>query len=70
MEKRKSENGTQIVRQSSLKLVLEHAQTCNRCLSLKELAAITNVMVDFVEYGYSKEIGDRFDKIEEHLKNK
>ena len=70
MEKRKSDSGTQIVRQSSLKLVLEHAQTCNRCLSLKELASISAVMVEFVEYGYDKTIGERFDKIDEYLKTK
>jgi hypothetical protein len=60
----------QIATQSSLKLVLDWSTTCNKCLTLKELAAITNVMVDYVENGYSKEIGDRFDKIQEHLDTK
>jgi hypothetical protein len=39
-------------------------------LELKELVAITNVIVDYVEKGYSKELGDRLDKIQEHLDHK
>jgi hypothetical protein len=27
-------------------------------------------MVDYVEHGYSKEIGERLEKIEDHLNNK
>lgn len=60
----------QIATQSSLKLVLDWGTTCDKCLTLKELVAITNVIVDYVENGYSKEIGDRLEKIQEHLDNK
>ena len=60
----------QIATQSSLKLVNEWSNTCNKCLTLKELIAITNVIVDYVENGYSKEIGVRLDNIDEHLKHK
>lgn len=60
----------QIATQSSLKLVLDWSTTCDICLTLKELAAITNVIVDYVENGYTKEIGERLDKIQEHLDNK
>lgn len=60
----------QIATQSSLKLVLDWSTSCDKCLSLKELVAITNVMVDYVESGYSKEIGDRLDKIQEHIDKK
>jgi hypothetical protein len=60
----------QIAAQSSLKLITEWANTCNKCLTLKELVAITNVIVDYVEQGYSKELGDRLDKIQDHLDNK
>jgi len=60
----------QIASQSSLKLVLDWSTTCNKCLTLKELVAITNVVVDYVETGYSKEIGERLEKIQEHLDNK
>jgi hypothetical protein len=61
---------TIIARQSQLKMVLDWSNTCDKCLTLKELVGITNVMVDYVENGYSKEIGDRLDKIQEHLDNK
>ena len=60
----------QIAAQSSLKLINEWSHTCGKCLTLKELVAITNVIVDYVEMGYSSEIGKRLDTIEEHLNNK
>ena len=70
MERQKSSNGTQIVRQSSLKLLLQWGETCNKCFELKELTAMNEVMTEYIEYGYSKEIGDRFNKIQQHLDNK
>ena len=60
----------QIATQSSLKLINEWSSTCGKCLTLKELCAVTNVIVDYVENGYSKEIGDRLDKIQEYLEHK
>lgn len=60
----------QIATQSSLKLVLDWSNSCKKCLTLKELIGITNVIVDYVENGYSKEIGDRLDKIQEHVDSK
>jgi len=60
----------QIATQSSLRLVNDWANSCGKCLELKELVAITNVIVDYVEKGYSKELGDRLDKIQEHLDHK
>jgi hypothetical protein len=60
----------QIASQSSLRLVNDWANSCGKCLTLKELVAITNVIVDYVEKGYSKELGDRLDKIQEHLDHK
>ena len=59
----------QIATQSSLKTILEWSNTCNQCLTLKELISITNVIVDYVENGYSKEIGDRLSTIDNYLKN-
>ncbi len=60
----------QIATQSQLKLALDWAQHCNKCLSLKELVSITVVLTDFVENGYSKEIGERFDKVDDYLKHR
>jgi len=60
----------QIAAQSSMKLVLEWANSCGTCLTMKELVGMSVVIVDFVENGYSKEIGERLEKIQEHLDNK
>ena len=59
----------QIASQSSLRLVNDWATSCGKCLELKELVAITNVIVDYVENGYTKEIGDRLSTIDNYLKN-
>ncbi len=60
----------QIATQSSMKLILEWGNSCNKCLTLKELVGITNVIVDYVENGYTAEIGKRLDTIQEHLNTK
>ena len=70
MEKQKSDNGTQIIRQSTLKLLISSGETCNKCFELKELAAMNEVLTEYIEYGYSKSIGERFDKIQKHLDSK
>ena len=59
----------QIATQSSLKFVNDWATSCNQCLTLKEVISITNVIVDYVENGYTKEIGLRLTSIDEYLKN-
>jgi hypothetical protein len=59
----------QIATQSSLKFVNDWATSCNQCLTLKEVISITNVIVDYVENGYTKEIGQRLTTIDEYLKN-
>ena len=69
----KNNTGTSIARQSQLKLVSEWGHQCGVCLSLKDMVAITNVMVDYVENGYTKELGERLEKIDTYintLKNK
>ena len=60
----------QIATQSSLKLVLEWSTSCEKCITLKDLVGITNVIVDYVENGYTAEIGKRLDAIQEHIDNK
>jgi len=59
--------GSQINAQSSLKFTLEWAKTRNKSLSLKDTVAITNVIMDFVENGYSKQIGERLENIDNYL---
>lgn len=59
-----------IARQSQLKLVLDWSETCDKCLTLKELVAITNVMADYVMKGYSSEIATRLETIQSYLEGK
>lgn len=69
MESKKEQTtDRKIAAQSNMKLVNEWAANCGHCITLKELAAITNVLNDYVIYGYSKEIGDRLESIDEYLK--
>ena len=60
----------QIATQSSMKLVLDWSNSCNKCLTMKELVGMSVVLVEYVENGYSKELGDRLDKIQDHIDNK
>jgi hypothetical protein len=57
-----------IVRQSTLKFVGEYCRMIGTPLTLKEVVGITNVLTDYCQNGYSKEIGDRLDKIDNHIK--
>ena len=59
-----------IARQSQLKLVLDWAISCNKCLTLKELVGITNVMAEYVVEGYTKTIGERLENIQGHIDKK
>jgi hypothetical protein len=63
-------NQEQIVAQSQLKLALDFLQTRNSEFTFKELLATTNVLVDYVINGYTKEIGETAEKVDKHLKTK
>jgi hypothetical protein len=60
----------QIVAQSTLKLVLEWGNTCGHCLTLKELCGISRVVEEYVESGFTKELGERLEKIDGYVKSK
>ena len=62
-------NQDSIVRQSTLKFVGEFCKLIDTPLSLKEIVGITNVLTDYCQNGYSKEMGDRLDKIDNHIKS-
>jgi hypothetical protein len=62
-------NQDSIVRQSTLKFVGEFCRLTGTPLSLKEIVGITNVLTDYCQNGYSKEMGDRLDKIDNHIKS-
>lgn len=57
----------QIATQSSLKLVQEWSQSCGYCLDMKDLVGVSVVLVDYVENGYSKAMGERLEKIDSYL---
>jgi hypothetical protein len=63
-------NQQSIIRQSQLKNVVDYCRLIGTPLSLKEIVGITNVLTDYCENGYSKEIGDRLEKIDHHIQNK
>lgn len=63
-------NEDSIVRQSTLKFVSEYCRIIGTPLTLKEVVGITNVLTDYCQNGYSKEIGDRLDNIDKHIQSK
>jgi hypothetical protein len=65
-------NSTQdsIVRQSSLKFVQDYQRTIGVPLTIKEIMGITNVIVDYCQNGWSKELGSRVDNIDKFIQEK
>jgi hypothetical protein len=63
-------NQQSIIRQSQLKNVVDYCRLIGTPLTLKEIVGITNVLTDYCENGYSKEIGERLEKIDHHIHNK
>jgi hypothetical protein len=59
-----------IVRQSTLKFVGEYCRMIGTPLTLKEVVGITNVLTEYCQEGYSKEIGERLEKIDKHIQSK
>ena len=57
----------QIMTQSQLKMAQEWSQSCGYCLELKDLVALSTVLVDYCENGYTKELGERLDKVQTYL---
>ena len=62
--------GKAIATQSQLKFVLDYSIHTGKKLSLKDIVSITNVLIEYVENGYTKELGDRIGKIDEYLEDK
>jgi hypothetical protein len=65
-----TKNQESIVRQSTLKFVGEYCRIIGTPLTLKEIVGITNVLTDYCQNGYSKEIAERLDKIDTHIQTK
>jgi hypothetical protein len=59
-----------IIRQSQIKNVVDYCRMIGTPMTLKEIVSITNVLVDYCENGYSKELGVRLEKIDKHISSK
>lgn len=59
-----------IVRQSSLKFVQDYQRTIGCPLTIKEIMGITNVIVDYCQNGWSKELGQRVENIDKFIQEK
>jgi hypothetical protein len=59
----------QISTQSNLKFLIDYMNIRNKPLSMVEIVQITTVLNDFVENGYTKEIKERFEKIDQLIFN-
>ena len=66
----KSTTQDSIVRQSSLKFVQDYQRTIGCPLTIKEIMGITNVIVDYCQNGWSKELGGRVENIDKFIKEK
>jgi hypothetical protein len=66
----KSTTQDSIVRQSSLKFVQDYQRTIGCPLTIKEIMGITNVIVDYCQNGWSKELGNRVDNIDKFIQTK
>jgi len=58
-----------IIFQNQSHLVQKWFQDCNICPTLFEIALATDVMVDFAMYGPTKDVIDRFTKLENYIKS-
>lgn len=59
-----------IVRQSSIKWTIDYLKMIGTPLPIKDVIGIANVVSDYCQKGYSKEMGERLDKIDEHIQSK
>lgn len=59
-----------IVRQSSLKFVQEYANGMQVSFSLKETFSLSNVVADYCQNGWSKELGEKVEILDKHIKDK
>jgi hypothetical protein len=59
-----------IVFQNQSHLVQRHFQNCGICPDLLDICLATDLMVDFGTNGYSKDLKERFDKMETYIESK
>jgi len=67
MSNMKNTKEHQISRQSQIKTMLEFSALNNQKLDLKTLVGGAELLTDWVVNGYSKELGERLVKLQEHI---
>jgi hypothetical protein len=55
----------QIATQSNLKFLIDYMKQMDKQLTLVEIIQVTTVLNDFIENGYSKDLSNRFEKIDQ-----
>ncbi len=63
-------NQESIIRQSQIKFVLDYCKMIGVALTLREVIGVTNVLVDYCQNGYTKDLGERLSKIDSFIKEK
>lgn len=63
-------NQETIVFQNQSHLVQRYFESCGICPSLMDICLATDLMVRWATEGYSKELKERFDKLETYLESK
>jgi hypothetical protein len=60
----------QIIFQNQSHLVENYFHNCGICPSLLDIALATDLMARFCQEGYTKELGDLFDRFDTHIQGK
>jgi hypothetical protein len=66
MEKNTTQ-GNQIIRQSQVKLVVDYFTLVGKKPNLSDVVKIATMMEKYIQDGYSKELGESFLRIDEHI---
>lgn len=59
----------QIIAQSQLKMAHEWATSLGYNLTLKDLVSVSVVLSEYCEKGYTKELGQRLEKVDNYLQD-
>lgn len=63
-----TEKDLQIIRQSTLKMSLDWFQIAGKKPEFSDLIKISTMLQDYCVNGYSKSLVEKFEKLDEHIK--
>jgi hypothetical protein len=69
-QKKERSSQHQIIFQNQSHLVQRYFEQCNVCPTLHDIALATDLMVRFCQEGYSKELGEVFERFDNHIETK